>query len=186
MIDTLSNHYNIDLERIYACGYSNGGFMSYKLACQLSHRIAAIASVGGVISSNTAANCNPLRAMPVLHIHGTKDPWIPINGTTGCNSVDQTLNYWTDFNNCTESDTIILQDLDQTDGCTTEKISYTNCRYNSNVIYYKVINGGHTWPGADPPGYPAGNTNQDFNASVEIWNFFKDHQLTPSPPPQQP
>jgi len=183
MIDTLSIHYSIDLERIYACGYSNGGFMSYKLACQLSHRIAAIASVGGVISSNTAANCNPLRAMPVLHIHGTEDPWVPINGTMGSHSVDQTLSYWTNFNKCAEANTTILQDLDQTDGCTAEKISYTNCSYNSNVIYYKVINGGHTWPGADPPGYPAGNTNQDFNASVEIWNFFKDHQLTPPPPP---
>jgi polyhydroxybutyrate depolymerase len=170
LIDTLSNHYSIDLEKIYACGYSNGGFMAYKLACQLSHRIAAIASVGGVISSNTEANCNPLRTMPVLQIHGTNDPWVSINGNTGWLSVDQTLSYWTNYNNCVEADTIILPDLDQTDGCSVEKISYTNC---SNVIYYKVINGGHTWPGAGPPGYPAGNTNQDIHASTLILNFFK-------------
>ena len=180
MIDTLSNHYSIDLERIYACGYSNGGFMSYKLACQLSHRIAAIASVGGVISTNTSANCNPFRTMPVLQIHGTGDPWVPIKGATGWHSVDQTLSYWTNFNNCAKADTIILQDLDPTDGCTVEKISYANCNNKIIVIYYKVINGGHTWPGAGPPGYSAGNTNQDFNASIEIWNFFKDHQLTPT------
>lgn len=105
LIDTVSSHYRIDLERIYACGYSNGGFMAYKLACQLSHRIAAIASVGGVISTSTAANCNPLRAILVLQIHGTEDPWVSINGTTGCHSADQTLSYWTNFNNCVQIDT---------------------------------------------------------------------------------
>jgi polyhydroxybutyrate depolymerase len=180
LIDTLSNHYSIDLERIYATGYSNGGFMSYKLACQLSHRIAAIAPVGGVISTKTLEECNPVREVPVLHIHGTDDPFISTEGSKNFQSIDQTLSYWTDFNNCDISDTTILQDLDPTDGSTVEKISYTNCTNNSNVIYYKVINGGHTWPGAGPPGYSAGITNQDFNAGVEIWNFFKDYQLTPT------
>ncbi|MBU8892140.1 MAG: dienelactone hydrolase family protein [Bacteroidales bacterium] len=177
LIDTVSSHYGIDPERIYACGYSNGGFMSYKLACQLSDRIAAIASVGGISSTNTVANCNPVRSMPVLQIHGTEDSWVPISGNTGWYSVDQTLSFWTGFNNCVQVDTTILQDLDPTDSCTVEKISYTKCSNNISVIYYKVINGGHTWPGAGPAGYPAGNTNQDFNASVEIWNFFKDIRL---------
>jgi len=177
LIDTLSNHYSIDLERIYACGYSNGGFMSHKLACQLSHRIAAIASVSGVISTSTAANCNPLHIMPVLQIHGTEDPWVPFKGIMGWNSADQTVNYWINFNNCFPADTTILSDIDPTDDCTVEKISYSNCTNKTKVIYYKVINGGHTWPGAGPAGYPAGNTNQDFNASVEIWNFFKDYRL---------
>ena len=72
---------------------------------------------------------------------------------------------------------LILLDLDTTDSCTVEMISYTNCKDKIDVIYYKIINGGHTWPGAGPAGYPAGNTNQDFNASVEIWNFFKDIRL---------
>jgi len=181
LIDTMSNSYSIDLERIYACGYSNGGMMAYKLACQLSHRIAAIASVGGCISTNTAANFNPLRTMPILEIHGTSDPWVPINGGTGWHSVDQTLSYWTSFNDCIQVDTTILPDLDPTDGCTVEKISYTNCSDNSNVVYYKVINGGHTWPGAGPPGYSAGNTNQDINAGVEIWNFFKNYKVVTPP-----
>jgi len=181
LIDTMSNSYSIDLERVYACGYSNGGMMSYKLACQLSHRIAAIASVGGCISTNTAANFNPLRTMPILEIHGTSDPWVPINGSTGWHSVDQTLSYWTSFNDCIQVDTTILPDLDPTDGCTVEKISYTNCSDNSNVVYYKVINGGHTWPGAGPPGYSAGNTNQDINAGVEIWNFFKNYKVVTPP-----
>ncbi|MFB0554285.1 MAG: LamG-like jellyroll fold domain-containing protein [Phycisphaerae bacterium] len=181
LIDTLNNHYSIDLERIYACGYSRGGFMAYTLACQLSHRIAAIASVGGSISTSTAESCNPIRPIPVLHIHGTADTWVPINGISGIYSADQTLSYWTSFNDCVQVDTTILPDLDPTDGCTVEKISYTNCSDNCNVVYYKVINGGHTWPGAGPPGYAAGNTNQDINASVEIWNFFKNYKLVTRP-----
>jgi polyhydroxybutyrate depolymerase len=181
LIDIMSDHYSIDLERIYACGYSRGGFMAYTLACQLSHRIAAIASVSGVLSTSTAESCSPLRTMPVLHIHGTADTWVPINGGSGIYSADQTLSYWTSFNDCGQVDTIILPDLDPTDGCTVEKTTYTNCSDNSNVVYYKVINGGHTWPGAGPPGYAAGKTNQDINASVEIWNFFKNYTLLTPP-----
>ncbi len=178
LIDTLSNNYSIDLERIYACGYSNGGFMAYKLACQLGDRIAAIASVGGVMSTGTAANCKPQRTMPVLDIHGTADYWVPINGTTGWHSVDETLSYWTNFNNCFMANTTVLPDLNPADSCTVEKISYTNCQNNSKVIYYKVIRGGHTWPGAGSPGFShEGNANDDFNANVEIWNFFKNYKL---------
>lgn len=180
LIDTLSNHYSIDLERIYACGYSNGGFMSYKLACQLSHRIAAIASVGGVISTNTAANCNPLRTMPVLQIHGTADNIVPLNGATGWYSVDQTLSYFADLNGCVQLDTLILPDLDPTDGCTVQKISYSNCSDESNVIFYKVINGGHSWPSAAADYSWAGKRTKDINATVEILNFFKNYELVTS------
>lgn len=175
LIDTLINQYNIYSQKIYACGYSNGGFMSYKLACQLSNRIAAIASVCGVISTSTLANCEPANTIPVLQIHGTADAVVPINGTNGWHSVDETLNNWIDLNNCSEVDTISLPDIDPSDGCTVEKISYTNCTDNKDVFYYKVINGGHTWPGAGTTGLPIGNTNQDINASVEIWNFFKNY-----------
>lgn len=177
LIDTLSNHYSIDLERVFVCGFSNGGFMAYKLACQLSHRIAAIASIGGVMSNSTAANCKPLSTMSVLHIHGTKDRFVPINSKGDWNTVDQSLNYWTNFNNCAQVDTIILPDLDPSDGCTVEKIIYTNCTDNSNIIYYKVINGGHSWPGAAIDPDWARPRNMDIITNVEIWNFFKDKKI---------
>ena len=180
LIDTLSNHYSINLKRIYACGFSNGGFMSYKLACQLSHRIAAIASVGGVISSGTANNCNPQHTMPVLQIHGTADGIVSPYGTTDWYSVDQTLSYWTDFNDCVQVNTVLLLDLDPTDGCTVKKITYSNCSDESNVIFYKVINGGHSWPGAAADYSWAGNKTNDINAGVEILNFFKNYELVTS------
>ena len=176
LIDTLSDSFNIDLGRIYATGFSNGGFMAYKLACQLSHRIAAVASVSGVMSTSTLDKCNPSRAIPVLHIHGTKDNMVFIDGLKEWRSVEETVRYWTNFNNCDISEMTVLQDSDPTDDCTVEKYSYTNCTNNSNVTYYKVINGGHTWPGAYPIIYQ--NTNKDMDASIEIWNFFKDYQLS--------
>ena len=177
LIDTMINNYRIDVNRIYACGYSNGGFMSYKLACLLSHRIAAIASVCGEMSTGTLADCTPIRPIPILQIHGTADPWVPMNGSTGWLSVDNALDYWIDNNNSYKADTLMLQDIDKNDSCTVEKISFTGCTNNCNIIYYKIINGGHTWPGAGPAGYAAGNTNQDINASIEIWRFFKKWRL---------
>jgi len=178
LIDNLSNSYRVDLSKIYATGFSNGGFMAYKLACQLSHRIAAVASVSGVMSTSTLENCNPSRPIPVLHIHGTKDIYVFIDGLKEWLSVEETILYWTNFNNCDISEMTVLQDSDPTDDCTVEKYSYENCTNNSNVTYYKIIDGGHTWPGSGPVTYQ--NTNLDINASLEIWNFFKDFQLRPA------
>jgi polyhydroxybutyrate depolymerase len=184
LIDTLSEGYSIDPERIYATGFSQGGLMAYKLACQLSHRIAAIAAVASGVTASILRDCNPLRPVPVLHIHGTLDREAPIFGDledpTGFASVHRTLNYWIAFNNCVETETVNLEDTDQTDSSTVEKTSYTNCDNNSDVIYLKVISGGHTWPGAGWSGLSLGLTNLDIDASVEIWEFFMDHQLTPT------
>jgi len=169
LIDILSTNYSIDPDRIYVAGWSNGGFMAYKLACQLSHRIAAIASVAGVLSDSTLAECNPLRPVPILHIHGTTDKWVPIDGCEGWNSVDQTLSYWVAFNDCSKTITTKLKDLDTTDYLTVEKTSYFDCTNNSSVIFYKRIGGGHGWPSAV----------HGLVASEEVWNFFKDYRLTP-------
>jgi len=171
LIDILSNNYNIDLERIYACGFSNGGAMAFRLAFQLSDRIAAIASVGGPLSPSVAESYKPVRPIPVLYIHGTNDLIVPINGDSDFPSAEQTISIWTSFNDCVHTETTILPDLNQTDSSTVEKIIYTDCSENCDVVYYKVINGGHTWPGGQS-GYESGTTNQDINASVEIWNFF--------------
>lgn len=182
LIDTLDRHYSIDLERIYACGFSSGGLMSCKLACQLSQRITAIATVAGGIIEGVANNCDSYHPMPVLSIHGTKDPAVPWGGVPSNYlwSPEQTVSFWADFNFCTEPDTISIPDVDTLDGCTVEKITYGNGILNTRVLFYKVIGGGHTWPDA---GYnfmdgAAGNTTNDINANVEIWKFFKDYKLS--------
>ncbi len=183
LIDTLSEHYSIDTGKIYACGYSNGGFMAYKLACRLSNRISAIASVGGVMTNSTLAGCNPLHPVPVLEIHGTDDWWVPFNGgNTGWLSVHETLSYWIDYNNCSLKGAVTaLPDLDETDSCTVERTIYGKCDSSVNVIFYKVIHGGHTWPGAGLPGFKhEGYVTGDINANVVILNFFKNVQVITS------
>jgi len=179
LIDTLSKHYSIDTTRIFSCGFSRGGFMSNRLACELSNRIVAIASVSGTMAQSIANICNPNHPMPVLLIHGTADLIVPYNGYLDRIAVDTLIKHWTNFNQCTESDTTSLPDLDTLDGCAVQKISFTNCSDSADVILFKVINGGHTWPGGDTnylhiPGYDLGNTNFDINAGQEIWNFFKN------------
>ena len=175
LIDTLNENFSIDPERIYACGFSNGGFMSHKLACQLSHRIAAIASVGGIISAGTVEKCNSQRAMPVLQIHGTLDNTVPINGTSGWYSVDETMSFWSELNGCVKVDTIQVPDIVLSDGCTIQKIIYSNSNRKIKAIYYKVEKGGHSWPSATADYSWSGNRNLDINASVEIWNLLKNY-----------
>jgi polyhydroxybutyrate depolymerase len=179
LIDTISAHYNVNANRVYSCGMSNGGYMSYTLACELSTKIAAIASVAGTMSLNTYNTCNPARKMPVMHIHGTTDP--TVNYATGAaNSVgvEQTLNYWRDTNQCSSViDTTALPNTSTTDNSTVQLIVNSHCAPFKEVRFYKIANGGHTWPSAfiDVPTY--GNTNRDFNASQEIWNFFNRFSL---------
>jgi hypothetical protein len=137
------------------------------------------------MAQSIANSCLPNHPMPVLLIHGTADSIVPYIGFLDRLGVDTLIKHWTNFNNCMESDTIFLPDLDTLDGCTVQKIIYTHCSDSVSVILFKVINGGHSWPSGDtsnfhlPPGYEIGNTNFDINASQEIWNFFnKDYLIT--------
>jgi len=169
--------YQVDLDRVYATGYSNGGFMSYKLACQLSEEIAAVASVGGAMPESEFANCKPKRAVSVLEIHGTKDGSVPYKGMPGLKSTEEAIDFWSSANACESMETQTMADIDTEDDSTIEKISHTNCKDGSSVILMKVENGGHTWPGEDDS--PYGRVNKDMDASEEIWKFFAKHQLTP-------
>lgn len=178
IIDTMVTLYNIDLNRVYACGMSNGGYQSYRLACDLENRIAAIASVTGVISTLTAFNCtNQSRKVPVLHIHGTVDPLVEYNGSTGSESVEETISFWVSSNQCSVvNDTFHFPDIDVTDSSTVERIHYASCGDGAEVMFYKITGGGHTWPNATFD-YIYGPTNRDFDASQEIWNFFNRFTL---------
>lgn len=80
LIDTLSTQLNINQSRVYATGMSNGGFMSFQLACQLGNRIAAIASVTGTMTVTNLGTCQPARPLPVMQIHGTADATVPYLG----------------------------------------------------------------------------------------------------------
>ena len=96
MINDISTQYNIDQERIYATGYSNGGMMAYGLAHHKSDLIAAIACVSGIMLDCFGSTSHP---MPILHLHGTSDNDLPYNGNSEYPSVQSILEYWINFNN---------------------------------------------------------------------------------------
>lgn len=179
LIDTLKVHYDIDLSRVYGCGYSLGGYMTYRLAIELGYRFAAVASVAEGINDVMGNLGGPIRPIPILHIHGTEDAIAIWNGDDYTNAwtVPETIDFWLEKNNCTlPADTVSLPDLDPNDGSTVEKISYNNCSENSSFIFYKIQGGGHSWPGSAFQWSGEGNKNMDINANVEIWNFFQNYQ----------
>ena len=175
LIDSLSLEYNIDPERIYATGMSNGGFMSYLLACQLSDRIAAIASVTGSMTPQTYDNCEPQRPMSIMHIHGTDDSVVPYLGAFFTEPVENALAYWVTFNNADQEPTLNpVEDSNTNDGSNAEHIIYGNGEKGVRVEHYKIYGGDHTWPGTifNQPG-----TNYDIDASLEIWKFFSLYNI---------
>ncbi|MBN4066151.1 T9SS type A sorting domain-containing protein [Candidatus Amoebophilus asiaticus] len=175
LIDSLASGYNVDLNRVYSTGMSNGGFMSYTLACELSNRIAAIASVTGTMNLNQSLTCNPQRPMPVMEIHGTADATVPYNGSSSMESIENTLAYWTSFNQCdTPAIVTNVPDINEFDDCTAEHHIYQNGGNGVEVEHYKIIDGGHTWPGASNA---IGTTNYDIDASFKIWEFFAKYDI---------
>ncbi|HRG57825.1 MAG TPA: T9SS type A sorting domain-containing protein [Bacteroidia bacterium] len=175
LIDTLLQNYNIDSTAIYSTGMSNGGFMSYELACQLSHRIAAIASVTGSITNTNITLCNAQHPMPVMQIHGTNDGTVPYAGNVIFQPIENVINYWIQFNNCdTAANFNAIPDIVSTDNCTAEHYVYSNGNNGVEVEFYKIINGGHSWPGAP---VNINTTNMDFMANQEIWRFFRKYKL---------
>lgn len=174
MIDTLFAEYNIDTSRVYACGMSNGGFFSYQLACELNDRIAKIASVTGAMLASELQTCELENPIPVLQMHGTDDDVVNYNGTNGVNMpIEELLQGWRELNGCLEvSDTIAVPNETELDFSTAELIQYRDCEGNSYLVFYKIDNGGHTWPGAIID--IGGITNRDFNATREVWDFFND------------
>jgi polyhydroxybutyrate depolymerase len=176
MITILNNQYNINLNRVYSTGLSNGGFLSNFLACELSNKIAAIAPVAGTNVSTIQADCHPSRKVPVLHIHGDADMIVLYDGASSYASVADLMDLWKTNNGCTTTDTFLLPDISTTDFSRAERITWHNCDSNRQVIHYRIIDGGHTWPGA---AIPIGVTNQDMIASQVIWDFFNQYALNP-------
>jgi polyhydroxybutyrate depolymerase len=174
LIDTVSKNYAIDTNRIYSTGMSNGGFMSHQLVCRLGERITAIASVAGTMTSYQRNTCSPSSPTPIMQIHCTSDGTVPYSGNNQYLPVDSVIDYWVNYNNCSPNPTVTqIPDQDPSDGSTAEKYVYDGGTDHTTVELYKVIDGGHTWPGAS---VSIGVTNQDFDASKVIWQFFNRYK----------
>lgn len=173
-IDSLVKNYNIDSNRIYSCGYSNGGYFSFELACQISEKIAAIGSVSGSMSKETYDACNPSHPTPIITINGTEDGEVSYDGGNPIRSksLANVNSYWANFNNTTSTVVINLPDIkkyyltfsnQQTVNTSVELITYSNGKNCTSIEHYKVIKGKHTWPGKWG--------NMDIKASKLIWDF---------------
>jgi len=176
LLGQISSQYSIDADRVYSTGMSNGGFMSHDLACFRSERFAAIASVTGTMIAPRLSNCASTHPMPVMQIHGTADATVPYSGGSGFVPVETLVDHWVEHNNCSPTPTVTsVPDIAPGDGCTVEHYVHSGGTSGSTVELYKVLDGGHTWPGAI---FNTGVTNQDIKASIEIWRFFSRYRLS--------
>jgi polyhydroxybutyrate depolymerase len=185
LIQKLESGYKVDPARIYATGMSNGGFMSGRLACDLSDKIAAVGIVAASLSSNTAAACKPARLVSVLIIQGTEDPLVPFQGgALGKHgdrgevlSHDAAVKKFAALNRCSTSPQTQQIPGTASDGTSTNVSIYGECASGTEVRSYTVEGAGHTWPGGMQylPSSIIGKTSHNFDASEVIWEFFAAH-----------
>ncbi len=165
-------NFNTNPQKQYLCGFSNGGFMSHKMACESDDCFAAIATVSGNMSDTVFANCNPKYLTSVLHMHGTTDAVVPYLGsiTTGV-SVSQTMEKWQQFLGCNPNPSSVdLPNPSLLDLSTVSRETYFNCT-NSSLELIKIANGGHQWPGISTFVGGVGNINMDIYSPQVIWDF---------------
>ena len=184
LIDSIATDYNIDLDRIYACGMSNGGYMSYELICSLSDKITAFGSVTGNFMLNDDQSCSVSREIPLIHIHGTDDRLVDYTDSRdyAMNTMDS-VNYWAKHNQLSELEIQAIDDVVPSDKTYVEKFTFYRNNSDTKVVHFKVYNGGHQWFGS-PVGdwfwikLGLGNNNHEINASKELVDFFLQYKLS--------
>jgi polyhydroxybutyrate depolymerase len=146
MLDDLQSKLCIDARRIFVTGFSNGGGMSGYLACSLAGRIAAVAPVSGNFYA-LPGGCHPVRSMPLLDVHGTADLLLPYQGISSAldppwplPSIPQWLQEWSVRDGCLHGPMIFLRSAQELGE------QWTKCQENVEVVHYRIIGGGHSWP----------------------------------------
>ncbi len=170
ILDELESKLCVDAHRIFSTGMSNGGALSYRLACELTGRIAAIAPVAHVLTI-PAASCKPTRPISVLAFNGTADSLVPYGGNgAGYPGVVETVSGWAARNGCQAAPRQTSKNGNVT--C----VTYDGCKAGTEVSHCTVEGGGHQWPGGVPVPF-LGNSTNDINATDVMWDFFVRHPL---------
>jgi polyhydroxybutyrate depolymerase len=180
LLDDLAKIAKIDAKRIYATGISNGGMMAYRLASELSDRIAAIAPVGGPMGTET---CRPSRPVSVMHFHGTADQFAPFKGGQGEKSVsrinfysvEHSIRCWVKTNGCKEESLTVREPDKVDDGTHVVRKTYGGGRDGSEVVLVSIEGGGHTWPGRESRLKFLGKSTGNISANDIMWQFFQKH-----------
>jgi polyhydroxybutyrate depolymerase len=182
LITYVISTYHADSLRIYVTGMSNGGFMSSRLACELSNRIAAVAVVAA--SMDQDMGYQPKQPMPVMYIQGTKDPLVPFTGgkMKGAGGIiyshEDILKKWAAVDKCDGKPVVTNLPVIVNDGTSAVKEEYIN-NSGLKVIGFTIVDGGHTWPGGTQylPKFMIGSLSKNLDACDEIWKFFKENRL---------
>jgi polyhydroxybutyrate depolymerase len=179
ILDDLATVINVDPRRVYATGHSNGAMLCYRLACELSDRIAAIAPVAGTLLIDEP---RPSRPVPVIHFHGTEDRLVPYSGSADPSeryktfkTVDETMRIWVALNGCPEEPAVEELPDETDDGTTVSRKSWGPGKNGAEVILYTITGGGHTWPGKPRTIGLLGKTTKDISANDLMWEFFQKH-----------
>lgn len=174
LIDKLVAEYKIDAKKVYATGHSNGGMLSYRLACEMADKVAAIATSG--CTMGVTEPCNPSRPVPVLHMHSVLDARVPYQGGVGITDVyfppiDSVLNVWSLINACATPSQILVDDSDY------KFTKWSDCDDNVTIQYYLTQDGGHGWAGGLPGGPNSDTPSVVINSNDLLWDFFQQYQL---------
>jgi len=182
LLDDLGGMVTIDPGRVYATGMSNGAIMVYRLASELSDRIAAIAPVSGPMGTET---CNPKRPISVIHFHGTDDLNAPFRGGKGTRSLTQTdfypvehsIHAWVKVNGCPEEPVTVKEPGKVEDGTTIIRQTHGPGKEGVEVVLITIEGGGHTWPGKESRLTTLGKSTKNISANDVMWEFFKKHPM---------
>jgi polyhydroxybutyrate depolymerase len=181
ILDDLASVANVDAQRVFATGMSNGGMMCHRLAAEMSDRIAAIAPVAGTLALPAI---NPRRPVPVIHFHGTADAIVPVGGARGLTpltmrfrSVDDTVKAWVEADGCAAEPTVWEYPNVADDGTSVRRMTYGPGNDGAEVVLIEVSGGGHTWPGQQPAIKFLGKSTMNVAANDLMWEFFQKHPM---------
>lgn len=174
IIDWAGVTYNADLKRVYSVGFSNGGRMSYHLACNVSAKITAVSAVVGSMGVTTYAGCNPTHPTAIMHIKGQDDYSPYAIESSFARSPEDVTDYWKSYNNCSTTEAITIADTNG-DGVGGIREVYSDCDDGVEVELITLENFGHSWPSTESTS-SKGSGGSDLEASSFIWNFLKRQQ----------
>lgn len=185
----LAESYGVDLSRVYSTGISNGGFMSFRLACDAADVFAAVAPVTANLSVDVAPQCTPARPISIAIVNGTEDPLVPWGGGEvrvllqrrgEVLSTMATLERWGEIDDCGAVEVSAVID-NVADDETTVRRYVARCARDTELLLYEIVGGGHTWPGGEQylPELLVGRTSRELEASEAIWEFLSRFRISP-------
>jgi polyhydroxybutyrate depolymerase len=183
VIQDLEKKYNVDRTRVSLTGISNGAMMAYRAAAESPQLIVAVAAVAGSLEIPADRIRGPV---PILHFHGTEDEFLPFAGGRGSrtapgnfhNSVEKTIQAWVKINQAEPSPQIEELPDRAHDGTRVIRYTYAARQGGAEVILYKIIGGGHTWPGRPFREKLLGKSTMNIDANEILWEFFKAKRRT--------